>query len=315
VETRVYEESARSVLSRNDSPDVPFRFGVNAYRGCAHACAYCYARPTHEYLGFGAGTDFDSQLVVKVDAPERLAEELARPSWRREVVCVSGNTDPYQPLEASYGLTRRLLQVLLARRTPVVVITKGALIRRDVDLLAELARRVGAEVHVSLAFADPDLARAMDPGAPSPAVRLETLRVLSEAGVPCGLALSPLIPGLNDAQVPELIERAAAAGARRVFSTLLRLPGNTEGVFTERLRAAFPDRADKVLGALREERGGGLHEGRFGARMEGRGPRWRAVRRLLEIQARRHGLELGELSRPALPGRDDPLRQGELFDR
>lgn len=313
VETVVVEEEARSLLSKNESPDVPFAWGVNPYRGCAHACAYCYARPTHEYLGYGAGTDFDSRIVVKTNAPELLSLELARPSWRKEVVCLSGNTDPYQPLEAHYGLSRRLLEIFLARRTPVCVITKGALIRRDVDLLAKLAERGDVEVHISLAFLDPAVARAMDPGAPSPAVRFETIRLLSEAGIPTGIACSPIVPGLNDHDIPELLERAAAAGARRAFGTLLRLPGSTAHVFEERLRAAFPGRADKVLSAVRTERGGALHEKRFGARMAGTSARWQATERLFRVTARRLGLEVGETSRPAVPDRPGGNCQGQLF--
>lgn len=313
AETVVYEERARSILSRNESPDVPFRWSANAYRGCAHACAYCYARPTHEYLDLGAGTDFETQLTVKTNAAELLAAELARPTWRRETVCLSGNTDPYQPLEASYGLTRRMLAVCLARATPVTVISKGALVRRDVDLLARIHERVGAEVHVSIAFADPRVARALDPGAPTPATRFETIAVLADAGIPTGVAVSPIVPGLNESDVPTILERAAAAGATRAFSTLLRLPGSVEAVFEARLRAAFPDRADHVLSALIDARGGRLHDPRFGERMAGRGERWSIVRQLFEVHARRLGLALGELSAPALPPTPAAASQGELF--
>lgn len=313
VELRVEEERAKRLLNRNQSPDVPFDWGVNAYRGCAHACAYCYARPTHEYLGYGAGTDFDSRLVVKVNAPELLRAELGKRSWRRETVCVSGNTDPYQPLEASYGLTRRLLEEFLRARTPVVLITKGALVRRDIDVLQQLRDAAGVTVHVSLGFLDEAWARTMDPGAPSPRVRLETIRQLADAGLDVGLSLSPVIPGLNDDALPQLLERAADAGAARVFATLLRLPGAVRGVFFERLEQRSPERARKVERALREARGGELNDPRFGQRMRGHGARWAMVEQLLELHARRLGLELGERSQPDLPPPPATPRQNELF--
>jgi DNA repair photolyase len=310
---RVSEELAKSLVSENDSPDVPFRYSANAYRGCAHACSYCYARPTHEYLGLGAGTDFETEIVVKTNAAEVLAEELGRPSWKREVLCLSGVTDPYQPLEASYGLTRQLLEVCLARSTPVVLLTKGALVRRDIDLLQRLHRRVGVKVHLSIAFARSEVARAMDPGAPTPRTRFETLAALSAAGLPTGISISPLIPGLNESDLPELLDRAAAAGARTVFSTLLRLPGPVAPVFEQRLRAAFPGRAEKVLSGLRQMRGGELYDPRFGKRMQGQGDRWQVLQRLLEVKARQLGLEVGEVQRPALPAVSAAPQQGELF--
>lgn len=313
VRQEVYEEQAKSLLTRNLSPDVPFDWGVNAYRGCAHACSYCYARPTHEYLGWGAGTDFESRLVVKRNAVEVLAQELARRSWRREVVCISGNTDPYQPLEAHYRLTRGLLGAFVAASTPVAVITKGALIRRDIDVLLELNERAGVRVHVSLAFADQDLARAMEPGAPAPAVRLETIRALSAAGLDVGLSLSPVIPGLNDEALPQLLEGAAQAGARRVFATLLRLPGSVEEVFFARLKQRSPERARRVESALREARGGELNNARFGERMRGHGARWAMVEQVIELHARRLGLELGETSEPDLPSRPAGPAQLDLF--
>ena len=213
----VLEESARSIITRNDSPDVPFSFGVNAYRGCQHACAYCYARPGHQHLGFGAGTDFDTKIVVKTNAEELLRAELARgrtgPAGRRDWIAMSGVTDPYQPLEASFALTRRLLEACLEFRQPVGLITKSALVRRDAELLGRLARAAGARVFLSIPFASEEDARALEPWAPSPRLRFEALAALREQGVPTGVSLSPMIPGLNDHAIPEILQRAA--GGRR----------------------------------------------------------------------------------------------------
>lgn len=287
----VYEEEARSVLSRNDSPDVPFTYGVNPYRGCFHGCAYCYARTSHQFLGWGAGTDFERRIVVKVDAPERLSLELARPALRGERIAFSGVTDCYQPLEASYGLTRRCLEVCLARGNPVGVITKGALVRRDVDVLARLARGPGASVHISVPFADARIARLIEPYAPPPAKRFEAMRILAQAGIETGIAIAPLVPGLSDPDVPRLLEEAARAGARSAFLMLLRLPGEVETVFRERLTEVLPERSAKILGALREAHGGKLYDGAFGTRMRGSGPRWRATVDLFRLHCRRLGLD------------------------
>ncbi len=310
----VIEERARSALARNESPDVPFRWSLNPYRGCQHACAYCYARPTHQVLGFGAGTDFDKRIVVKTNLPELLARELARPGWRGEPVTLSGVTDPYQPLEASYGLTRRALEVCLARSNPVAIVTKGTLVRRDVDLLARLARRAGARVFVSIPFADPEVARRLEPGAPCPADRFDTLRALADAGVPAGLALAPLVPHLNEAQIPELLERARAAGARFAFLTLLRLPAEVLEVFRERLEEAFPLRARSVFSALAEMRAGRLQESRFGERMRGRGARFQLAQDVFRLHCRRLGIEAaGDAGLRPLGGRANP-RQQLLFE-
>jgi len=290
VAIAVYEEEARSIIARNDSPDVGFEHSVNPYRGCQHACAYCYARPTHQYLDLGAGTDFDTKIVVKVNAPELLRRELAA-ARRRTTLAFSGVTDCYQPLEAAYGLTRRCLEVCDEFRRPVAVITKSALVRRDAALLARMASRGGASVCLSIPFADPDDARAIEPLASAPAARFETLRRLSEAGVPVGVAIAPLIPGLNDFQIPEILERAHAAGARSAFTILLRLPAEVRPVFEQRLEAAFPERARKVLSALREMRGGTLYRADFGTRMRGAGARWDAVQQLFQVQCRRLGLD------------------------
>src|SRR4051812_45457415 len=242
----IFEEDAKSVLSENDSPDVGFRYSVNPYRGCLHACAYCYARPSHQYLGWGAGTDFDRKIVVKRNAPELLRRELSRPRWQGDVIAFSGNTDCYQPLEATYELTRRCLEVCLDFQNPVSIITKGALIRRDVQLLADLARRAGAHVHMSVAFADDDMARKIEPYANRPSNRFEAMRRLADAGVSTGILIAPVIPGLNDSDIPVLLERAKAAGASRAGLTLLRLPAEVLPVFDERIEAAFPDRAQRI---------------------------------------------------------------------
>ena len=309
----VYEESAATVLTRNESPDVPFRWSVNPYRGCYHACAYCYARPGHQYLGFGAGTDFDRRIVVKVDAPERLRAELARRSWKGETIVFSGVTDCYQPLEASYELTRRLLEVCRERRNPVALITKSALVRRDADLLADLQRVAGARVFLSIPFADDEHARRIEPGAASPTRRFETIAALSARAIPTGVAFAPVIPGLNDDQIPAVLRRARRAGARDAFLVLLRLPAEVRPVFLERLAEAFPERAAKVVAALRDVRGGKLSEHRFGARMSGLGPRWQAIQSLFDLERRR----LGYAEEPPEAHRVGPEpapRQGLLFD-
>jgi DNA repair photolyase len=290
----VYEEDARSIVVDNDSPDVPFRYSVNPYRGCFHGCAYCYARPTHEQLGFGAGTDFERRIVVKRNAPELLHARMMSPSWRGEMIAFSGVTDCYQPLEASYGLTRRMLEVCLRFKNPVGVITKGALVERDVDLLAALSREARCTVYVSLPFSDETHARAMEPYAASVSRRLAALRLLSEAGIRTGVSVSPVIPGLNDAEIPEVLERAREAGASVAFMIMLRLPANVRPVFVERLREALPLRAEHVLAAVRDVRDGALYRGGFGERMRGEGPRWVAIEQLFELHRRRLGFEDGE---------------------
>jgi len=309
----VLEERARSIVSENQSPDIPFRYSVNPYRGCQHACAYCYARPTHQYLSLGAGSDFDKKIVVKTNAPELLRQFLARRSWKREAITFSGNTDCYQPLEASYQLTRGCLEACLEFGNPVAIITKASLVRRDAELLSELARVAGARVFVSIPFADARNCRRIEPGAPSPADRFETLRVLSENGVSTGVAIAPLIPGLNESDVPAILERARAAGARQAFMTILRLAGEVETIFRERLEEALPERAAHVFSALRDMHAGQSRPQGFGERMHGRGPRWDSVRRLFEVQCRRLGLDIGEGAelRPLMP-RVVP-RQGLLF--
>jgi len=320
AQLEVFEERARSCLTENTSPDVPFRFGLNPYRGCQHACAYCYARRSHPYLGFGAGSDFEKKIVVKVNAPDVLARELSRGRARDELVALSGITDPYQPLEARYRLTRRCLEVLERFENPLTVITKSPLVKRDIDVLSRIHAGPGASVFLSIPFLDPEIGRAMEPGVPSVAERLQALRELSDAGIETGVSISPLIPGLNDRDIPRILEAAREAGARSAFLTLLRLPGEVREVFEERLEATLPGRARKVLSALEEMREGELGQSAFGRRMHGQGTRWELVTRLFETSCRRLGFEHGEAGeeerlRPVGlgPDRRPRPRQGELF--
>ncbi|HVG03246.1 MAG TPA: radical SAM protein, partial [Nitrospira sp.] len=242
VEVQLFEDDTKQILSRNDSPDLPFRWSVNPYRGCFHACSYCYARPSHEFWGFGAGTDFESKIVLKRRAAELLRQAFAKPSWAGDLVVFSGNTDCYQPVEGTLGLTRACLEVCAEYRNPVCIITKGALPIRDLDLFQQLQKDAWICVYFSIAFADDDMARAVEPQAPSISKRFETMRALSEAGIPTGISLAPLIPGLNEQDIPDLLTRAKAAGATNATWSMLRLSGHVENVFLERMREAFPDR-------------------------------------------------------------------------
>jgi DNA repair photolyase len=302
----VFEEDAKSIVASNDSPDIPFRWSVNPYRGCYHGCAYCYARPSHELLGFGAGTDFERKIVVKVNAAALLREKFESPSWKGEPVMFSGVTDCYQPLEAAYGLTRACLQVCLEYRNSASVISKGALVRRDVDLLARLQREAAASVTFSIPFADDELGRQIEPWASPPSRRFAAMRALADAGVPVGISVSPIIPGLNDEQIPELLAAAADAGASWAFMILLRLPGSVLPVFEQRITEAAPLRAGKVLHAIEDMRDGRRNDARFGQRMRGQGPRWKAIEALFEAHCRRLGLNRSEST---------PLRETNTFRR
>ena len=281
----------------------------------------CYARPSHQWLGFGAGTDFDRKIVVKTNAPELLRAAFMKPKWEGELVVFSGDTDCYQPLEASYGLTRGCLEVCAEFRNPVGVITKSAVIRRDVELLGRLAREARARVTVSIPFARDDVARKIEPGASAPARRFETLKMLSDAGVPTTVAIAPIIPGLNDPDIAEILERAYEAGARSAFMILLRLPGEVLPVFRERIDAELaPERVRKIEHAIEEMRGGNgkMNESQFGKRFVGRGERWKAIEAMFDLHCKRLGFALGDeryeidgpttFTRPA-----PPTRQMTLF--
>lgn len=297
TQVRIYEDQTREILSRNDSPDLGFRYSVNPYRGCMHACAYCYARPTHEYLGFGAGSDFDTQIVIKPRAAELLQEAFEHPSWRGDLIVFSGATDPYQPVEAAYELTRACLRVCLRYRNPVAIITKSPLVERDADLLAALAREARAHVTVSIPFLCAARARAVEPYAATPRRRLRAIQTLAAAGVPVGVNVAPLIPGLNDEEIAPILSAARAAGASHAGSTMLRLPGNVREVFVQRLQAALPLRAERVLHRIREVRGGRLSDPRFGERGRGSGAYAEVLHHLFQTTAQRLGFPVGDEGR------------------
>lgn len=294
AELEIIADQSRSILAENDSPDVGFRYSVNPYRGCTHACAYCYARPGHEYLSLGAGTDFERRIVYKPEAPALLRDAFDAPKWRGELVAFSGVTDCYQPLERTLGLTRGCLAVCAEYQNPVAVITKSPLVERDVDVLADLARRARVRVSVSVPFWSEEHARALEPFVTTPARRLRIVERLAAAGVPVGVSVSPIVPGLNDADVPEILRRAAEAGATHAFYVLLRLPGPVREVFTERLRAALPLRAERVLARVREVSGGKMYDARFGVRGRGAGPYAEMIAQVFAQAATRHGLSHGE---------------------
>lgn len=285
------DDHTRSILAHNDSPDVGFNWSVNPYRGCQHACAYCYARPTHEYLDLGAGTDFDTKIVVKRDAAALLRAAFDKPSWHGELVAFSGVTDCYQPVERDLQLTRQCLEVCLAYRNPVSVISKSALVERDLDLFLALTEQARFGLSVSLAFSDNATARAIEPWAPSPDRRFKLIETLAKAGVPVGVMCAPIIPGINDSQMVTVLERAAEAGATWAGWVLLRLPGAVQQVFEDRIRTAMPLAADKVLHRIRETRGGDkLYDPRFGTRGRGEGVYAHMIQTLFDKTVYRLGL-------------------------
>jgi len=289
--TLYYRDTSRTILAENDSPDVGFRFSLNPYRGCEHGCSYCYARPTHEYLGFSAGLDFERRIMVKDDAPALLRNALASPRWEPQVVMLSGNTDCYQPVERRLRLTRQCLEVFAEFRNPVSAITKSALIARDADLFADLARHGATHVMFSITSLDPELARRMEPRAARPERRLDAMATLARAGVPVGVMIGPVIPGLNDAEIPRILEAAARAGAQSGSWVLLRLAKPLDALFEQWLADHYPERRERVLARIRDTRGGKMNDSRFGIRQRGRGEYAEQIAALFAVAARKHGLD------------------------
>lgn len=291
LRTTFVADQSRSIVSENDSPDVNFRFSLNPYRGCEHGCAYCYARPTHEYLGFNAGLDFESKILVKERAPELFREWLSRRKETATTVVFSGVTDCYQPVERKLQLTRGCLQVALEARQPVGIVTKNALITRDLDLLQAMAERNLVSVAISVTTLDVELARSMEPRTSPPASRLEAISKLSAAGVPTVVMAAPIIPGLNDSEIPEILKAAKAAGAHSASSILLRLPLTVRPVFLEWLQRTQPTRAARVESLIRSTRKGELNDAKFGSRMHGSGEIAEQIQRTFQVFARKYGLD------------------------
>jgi DNA repair photolyase len=270
--TQFFTETSKKILSKFDSPDLPAGQSINPYQGCEHGCIYCYARNSHEYWGFSAGLDFESKIMVKPTAPKMLDELFNSPKWKPSPIEISGNTDCYQPAERKFRITRGLLEIFVKYRNPLGMITKNALILRDLDLLTQLAERNLVHVYISLTTLNEDLRQAMEPRTVTANGRLNVIRKLSEAGVPVGVMTAPIIPGLNDHEIPKLIEAAAQAGARGAGYTVVRLNGTIAELFEDWIRQTFPDRADKVLAQIRDCHGGQLNDSRWHLRMMGEGP-------------------------------------------
>jgi DNA repair photolyase len=315
-ETQVLEERVRNILSGNDSPDIGFDLSINPYRGCEHGCIYCYARPTHSYLNLSPGLDFETRIVAKVNAAERLRAALSSPGYEPLSLNIGSVTDAYQPVERRLRITRSLIELLADTSHPFSLITKSAGVERDIDLIAPMAARNLAAVYVSLTTLDPALARAMEPRAASPQRRLRTIETLTRAGIPVGVSVSPVIPFLNEPELERLLEAAAAAGASRAFSIVLRLPWEVNPLFQQWLQQHFPERAARVMARVREMRGGRDNDSRFGSRMTGQGVWAQLLRQRFQKAADRLGLkrerielDLTQFQRPP------PLRPADKAQR
>lgn len=313
--TRYFDDTSKSVISENDSPDVPFRYSLNPYRGCLHGCSYCYARPTHEYLGLSAGLDFETTIFVKRHAPRLFRDWLARPSYTCEPVMMSGVTDCYQPVERKLQITRKCLEVALEARQPVSLITKNSLITRDVDLLSELAALNLCKTAISLNSLDQSLTKVLEPACTAPAGRLDAIRKLAERNIPVHVMVAPVIPGLNDSEMPSVLQAVAEAGARSASYTLVRLPFAVEAVFTDWVQRVRPSEAEKIFARLRSVRGGQMNQSQFGTRMRGSGPMADQISALFKLSRQRCGL-----TATLPPSRTDLFRpprtscgQGHLF--
>ena len=293
--TTVTEEKPRKIITRNESPDIGFDRSINPYRGCEHGCVYCYARPTHAYMGLSAGLDFESKLFAKPDAPELLERELSAPGYSPRVMAIGTNTDPYQPIERKYEIMRRILEVLEAAGHPVGIVTKSALVMRDIDILARMARRNLVKVALSVTSLDPKVARTMEPRAATPPRRLEAIRRLSDAGIPASVMVAPVIPAINDFEIERILDAASAAGAREAGYVLLRLPLEVRDLFREWLMANFPDRYRHVFKLIRDMRGGKDYDAKWGERMTGSGPYAWMIGRRFEAACERLGLNRRKL--------------------
>src|SRR6202166_2433869 len=304
--TQVTVDATRKIITRNDSPDIGFDRSINPYRGCEHGCVYCFARPTHAYLGLSPGLDFETKLFVKPEAPELLERELSAPNYQPRTIAIGTNTDPYQPIDRRYQITRRILEVLERAGHPVGIVTKSALVLRDIDILSRMAERNLAKVALSVTTLDPELARTMEPRAATPSRRIETLRQLSAAGIPTAVLVAPIIPAINDSEIERILDAAAAAGVRGAGYVILRLPLEVRDIFREWLMANFPDRYRHVFKLIREMRGGKDYDSTWGLRQTGSGPYAWMIGRRFEIACEKLGLN--ERETPLAPEHFRPPR-------
>lgn len=298
--TEVQVEKPRAIITRNDSPDIPFDRSINPYRGCEHGCIYCFARPTHSYMGLSAGLDFESKLFAKPDAAKLLERELSRPGYKPRTIAIGTNTDPYQPIEKEWRIMRQILEVLAAAQHPVTIVTKSAMVMRDIDILAGMAEQGLAKVGISVTTLDRKLARLMEPRASTPTRRLEAIKALSAAGIPVGVLASPIIPALNDHEIERILEAAKTCGAREASYVLLRLPLEVSPLFREWLLRHYPHRYQHVMSLVRSMRGGKDYDAEFGKRMKGTGPYAWQISRRFELAAKRL-----DLARRGMAMRDD----------
>ena len=312
-QTHFYRDTTSSIIAYNDSPDIGFEASVNPYRGCEHGCIYCFARPFHEYLGFSAGLDFETKIMVKEDAPELLRRELASSRWKPQMIAVGTVTDCYQPVERKLQLTRRCLQVLAEFRNPAALVTKNVLVTRDVDVLGELAKYNAAAVFVSMTTLDKDLRKVMEPRTSPPAARLAAIETLAKAGIPVGFLIAPVIPGLNDHEIPQIVAAAANAGAKFAGRVILRLPYAVAPMFERWLEQHFPDRKEKVLNQVRALRGGKLYDATFGKRMSGEGIFAEQIEQMFKVACRKAGIEPSRLKLSTASFRRSERGQLELL--
>lgn len=291
VPTEYYEDQTSTIITSNDSPDVPFDYSINPYKGCLHGCAYCFARPSHEYLGFNAGLDFETRIMVKLHAAKLLREELGKPSWKGSLIALSGVTDCYQPAERKFRLTRGLLEVMLEAKQAVTIVTKNAMVTRDIDLLAPLAADRLAHVNVSVTTLDHELARTLEPRTSTPAAKLAAIRKLSAAGIPVRVLIAPIIPGLTDHETPRILEAVAEAGATSAGFVLLRLPLAVKPIFLDWLTVNRPDHRDKVEGLIRDTRDGALYQSDWTTRQRGTGAYAEQIEQSFAVFRRKFGLD------------------------
>lgn len=288
IETRFFVDASRSILAKNDSPDIPFTYSLNPYRGCEHGCIYCYARPSHEYLGFSSGLDFETKIMVKRDAPELLREAFVKRSWDPQVIALAGNTDCYQPVERKLKLTRRCLEVFLEFRNPVGIVTKNFLVTRDLEILRDMAKLNLVSVVISVTSLNQELTKKMEPRTSSPAKRLEAIELLAESSIPVGVLVAPVVPGLTDEEIPSIIRETSSRGAKFASMQMLRLPFAVKDLFVDWIRREFPDRENRIISRIKQVRGGKLNSSEFRERMRGKGETAKAIRQLFRASCRKY---------------------------